>query len=188
MKTKGIVATIVALVLIVAAFCVGRNNKLLPFLGEKQKPLTEAAVDSIVQLNIQEFVNPHFTSVDEVLLYREMDAEGLEISNTFASIPDEVMTNVVGVLLKRGSEVSKRTIAFEYRLNRQVYDNLPVPPGNTNGQQNQTTTTEKPLASISITKEGTTTVTEAPSTGVGEGSNVSQPTTAGSTEQTTIKP
>lgn len=183
MKTKGIVGTIVALVLIVVAFFVGRNDKL-PFLGEKQKPLTEAAVDSIVQLNIQEFVNPHFTSIDEVLLYREMDAEGLEISNTFAGIPDEVMANVVGVLLKRGSEVSKKSIAYEYRLNRQVYDNLPVPPGNTN-TQNQPTTTEEPLASISITKEGKTTVTEAPSTGVGEGSNASQPTTAGSTEQTT---
>ena len=187
MKTKGIVGTIVALVLIVVAFFVGRNNKLLPFLGQKQKPLTEAAVDSIVQLNIQEFVNPHFTSVDEVLLYREIDAEGLEISNMFASIPDEVMTNVVGVILKRGSEVSKKSIVYEYRLNRQVYDNLPVPPGNTNTQQNQTTTTEEPLASISITKEGTTTVTEAPSTGVGEGSNAS-PTIGGSTEQTTIKP
>jgi hypothetical protein len=187
MKTKGIVGTIVALVLIVIAFFVGRNNKLLPFLGEKQKPLTEAAVDSIVQLNIQEFVNPHFTSVDEVLLYREMDAEGMEISNIFASIPDEVMTNVVGVLLKRGSELSKKSIAYEYRLNKQVYDNLPVPPGNTN-TQNQPTTTEEPLASISITKEGKTTVVEAPSTGVGEGSNASQPTTAGSTEQTTTKP
>lgn len=108
------------------------------------------------------------TSLTDVFQLRQTMIDENRIDSTFLSLPDGVLSNVVSVLLQRGGPISKDEIVNEYIAGRSVYDNLP--PNNTQAPtvQSDATTTTDPIASVSLEKVGTTTVTEAPHSGVVE--------------------
>lgn len=83
-------------------------------------------VDSLVLSSVQNTVNPLFSSVDEVLTFRDLSVEGESIDNEFNLMPEELLKTVSGTLIKREGHASKRSIVYEYRANRSVYDNLPI--------------------------------------------------------------
>lgn len=86
-----------------------------------------AYVDSLVLSSVQNTVNPLFSSVEEVLTFRDLSVEGESVDNEFNLMPEELLKTVAGTLIKREGHASKRSIVYEYRANREVYDNLPQP-------------------------------------------------------------
>ena len=164
MKTKTIVGTLVSFVLIVAAFFVGqRYYGSFPWDNKEKKPLTEAAIDSIVQKSVAEMINPTFDVVDDVIAYRIMSEKIKQTDSIFNYLPDATVEYVSNVLFNRKEPLNKKSIVHEYQINRNVYDNLPFPPV-ANMQKNPSTSTESPIAELKIEKEENTTVMEAPQT------------------------
>ena len=161
---KTIVGTLVSLVLIVAAFFVGQRY-YGSFPWDKEKPLTEAAIDSIVQKSVAEMINPTFDAVDDVIAYRIMSEKIKQTDSIFNYLPDATVEYVSNVLFNRKEPLTKKTIVHEWKINRNVYDNLPIPP--VADMQKNPSTTESPIAELRIEKEENTTVTEAPQTRVG---------------------
>lgn len=94
--------------------------------------------DSIIRESVQNYINPLFTNVDEVVEFRSLSAEAKVIDAEFEEMPETILRNVATVCLKRDSYASKRSIIYEYRANRQVYDNLPA-----NAEPPASTTTEE---------------------------------------------
>lgn len=101
------------------------------FFGDKDG-VTQEYVDSTIAVAAQNLINPLFNNVDEVLSFREKSLEGQAIDDVFNSMPEEILTNVASVCIKREGHVSKRTIVYEYRANKDVYDNLPAQAVNDN--------------------------------------------------------
>ena len=97
--------------------------------------VTKEYVDSCVAASVQNYINPLFTSVDEVLTFRELTLEGQSIDDSFNSMPEEILKNVAAVCINRDGHVSKRGIVYEYRANNAIYNNLPSP---TSPTQNDT--------------------------------------------------
>jgi hypothetical protein len=89
--------------------------------------VTKDYVDSVVAASMQNYVNPLFTSVDEVLTFRDLTVEGQGIDDAFNSMPEDILKNVAAVCINRDGHVSKRGIVYEYRANSAVYNNLPTP-------------------------------------------------------------
>ena len=162
---KTIIASIVGLIaaVLICAGSVWCFNGVFPW--DKEAPLSEANVDSLVQMSIKEVANPTFYSVDEVMVYRDMNANQKALDSAFYALPDKIIEKVAGVLVNRDGAACKRSIILEYNANRSIFDNLPDDPV-AEKPQNQSTTTEQPIASVSIVQEGSTTVTEAPPTKV----------------------
>lgn len=121
-----LVLSIVALIL--AGFASYKMDKLVSPEGDKS-----AYVDSLVLESVQNTVNPLFSSVEEVLTFRDLSVEGEAIDNEFNAMPEELLKTVAGTLIKREGHASKRSIVYEYRANRQVYDNLPSADNKPNG-------------------------------------------------------
>ena len=88
--------------------------------------VTEEYVDSTVAAGIQNYINPLFNDVDEVLAFRTKYLEGQAIDDVFNTMPEEVLKNVASVCIKREGHISKRGIVYEYRANSAVYNNLPT--------------------------------------------------------------
>lgn len=89
--------------------------------------VTEEYVDSTVAAGVQNYINPLFNNVDDVLTFRTKYLEGQAIDDVFNTMPEEVLKNVASVCIKREGHVSKRGIVYEYRANKDVYNNLPSP-------------------------------------------------------------
>lgn len=87
--------------------------------------VTEEYVDSTIAAGVQNYINPLFNNVDEVLTFRAKYLEGQAIDDVFNTMPEEVLKNVASVCIKREGHVSKRGIVYEYRANADVYNNLP---------------------------------------------------------------
>lgn len=87
--------------------------------------VTEEYVDSTVAAGVQNYINPLFNDVDEVLTFRTKYLEGQAIDDVFNTMPEEVLKNVASVCIKREGHVSKRGIVYEYRANADIYNNLP---------------------------------------------------------------
>lgn len=121
-----LVLSIVALIL--SGFVSYKMDKFVSPEGDKS-----AYVDSLVQESVQNTVNPLFSSVEEVLTFRDLSVEGEAIDNEFNAMPEELLKTVAGTLIKREGHASKRSIVYEYRANRQVYDNLPSADNKPNG-------------------------------------------------------
>lgn len=121
-----LVLSIVALIL--SGFVSYKMDKLVSPEGDKS-----AYVDSLVLESVQNTVNPLFSSVEEVLTFRDLSVEGEAIDNEFNAMPEELLKTVAGTLIKREGHASKRSIVYEYRANRQVYDNLPSADNKPNG-------------------------------------------------------
>lgn len=164
MKTKTIVGTLGSLVLIAGAFFLGRAC-YGSFPWDKEKPLTEAAIDSIVQKSVAEMINPTFGSVDDVIAYRIIFEDIKQVDSIFNYLPDATVEYVSNVLFNRKEPLNKKSIVHEYQINRNVYDNLPLPPV-ADTQKNPSTGKEPPIAELKIEKEENTTVVEAPPTRV----------------------
>lgn len=119
----------------------------------------EETVDSLVRLNLEDIANPVFTGVDEVIVYREIDADTKAVDSVFTTLPREVISKVATVLLNKHGTTTKKDIVNEYNAHRDIYNNLqPVPISEQQSPKEQ--------ASISLVKEEKTTVTEAPPTRV----------------------
>jgi hypothetical protein len=95
-------------------------------LGARDAAIEEY-VDSTVAAGVQNYVNPVFNTVDEVLTFRTNCLEGQAIDEAFNQMPESVLKNVASVCIKREGHVSKRAIVYEYRANSSIYNNLPSP-------------------------------------------------------------
>ena len=95
-------------------------------LGARDAAIEEY-VDSTVAAGVQNYVNPVFNTVDDVLTFRTKYLEGQAIDDVFNTMPEEVLKNVASVCIKREGHVSKRGIVYEYRANANIYNNLPSP-------------------------------------------------------------
>ena len=102
-------------------------------------PNYDTACDSVmVSQSVDAYVNPQFTSVEEVLDFRQQMHENFTIDSIFRTMP------VSSVLIKKSGTIDKKSIVEEYRANSTVYDNLPVP------QQSNATTQEIDLGSTDL--------------------------------------
>ena len=131
------------------------------FLSEE--PSSETAYQAV-----EDLVNPSLDCVKDVVDFHATLTSNMEIDSIFMALPETVIIDVSSVLLKKMSPITKKDIVDEYNRNRAIYDSLP--------HQNATTPEndppiEKPVAEVSLVKEGTTTVTEAPPTRVEEQSS-----------------
>lgn len=88
--------------------------------------VTKEYVDSAVAQGVENYINPLFSSVEEVLVFRDLTAEGQAIDDEFNMMPEDVLKNVAAVCIKREGHISKRGIVYEYRANSSVYNNLPT--------------------------------------------------------------
>lgn len=138
---------------------------VIKVVGHKILPQTFDS--SVVTAQVSDNSVKTLTSLTDVFQLRQTMIDENRIDSTFLALPDGVLSNVVSVLLQRGGPVTKDEIINEYIAGRSVYDNLP--PNNTQAPtvQSDATTTD-PIASVSLEKVGTTTVTEAPQSGVVE--------------------
>jgi len=120
--------------------------------------------DSSVQVTQADINNPVIMSIADALeLQQKMNAER-EIDSLFLAMGKMDMHNVIGVLQNKGAtNIRKCDIVSEFRAGREVYENLPAPDSKSDQAQETTST---PIATVSLEKEGTTTVTEAPPTRV----------------------
>ena len=89
--------------------------------------VTEEYVDSTVAAGVQNYVNPVFNTVDDVLAFRTKYLEGQDIDDAFNAMPEATLKNVASVCIRREGHVSKRGIVYEYRANANIYNNLPLP-------------------------------------------------------------
>ena len=120
MKTTSICAFIVSVVaLIFGVYVLSEQRKLSTTTTET------VYTDSIVKC-VQNTINPLFSTVDEVLSFRSKTLEGLAIEDEFNNMPEQVLKTVASVIIKREGHASRRSIVYEYKANKQVYDNLPT--------------------------------------------------------------
>ncbi len=122
--------------------------------------------DSSVQVTQADINNPIIKTVSDAFeLQQKMNSEK-EIDSCFLAMGKVDMHNVIGVLQNKGAtNIMKCDIVSEFKAGREVYENLPAPDSKSDQAQDKTST---PIASISLEKEGTTTVMEAPPTRVEE--------------------
>lgn len=150
---------------------VGINMALVSCDNNVVKPLKHAVGVKEVSNALDSIVNPRLNTTKDVFELQNKLLTNMYIDSVFMSMKQETLENVAGVCLKRLHVVTKDDIVSEYLKNRSVYDNLP--PNSSATITSHTpdtikTTTEKPLGPVTIVKEGTTTVTEAQPTRVGE--------------------
>lgn len=157
------VGVFIALVVLSTLATVGA----IKYMGDDILPLT-CDSSAVVQMDMTS--SNELTSLTDVFQLRQTMMDERRIDSTFLAIDDGTLSNVVAVLLKRAGTTTKDEIVNEYLAGRAVYDNLP-PQGSTvqsDATTTQSTTITDPVANISLTKEGSTTVTEGPPTSVGD--------------------
>jgi hypothetical protein len=75
---------------------------------------------------IQSTLDPSFSSIDDVLKYQYDLSDEKSVEEVFISIPQDVLTNVSTVCLKKHPTITIRDVITEYIKNQAVYDNLPT--------------------------------------------------------------
>lgn len=107
--------------------CCGLTScKNTTFPWEKDSTKLEQTVDSLVQLGIEEAINPTFYSVDEVMEIRSMAEEGRTIDSLFNTLSDKEVSDVATVLIKKYGNCKKKCIVDEYFKHPDIYGNLPA--------------------------------------------------------------
>lgn len=154
---KWIVATVIVVILSTLA-----TLAVIKYAGDKVLPQTFDSSVSTAQMEENSF---ELKSLSDVFALRQSMIDESRIDSTFLAIDSGPLSNIVGVLLNRGVPITKDDIVNEYLAGRSVYDNLPPAP---KVESDPATTSNDPLVNLTIQKEGTTTVTEAPPTGVGD--------------------
>lgn len=134
----------------------------IKYAGNKILPQTFDSSMSTAQMEDNSF---ELKSLADVFALRQSMIDESRIDSTFLAMGDGPLSNIVGVLLNRGVPITKDDIVNEYLAGRSVYDNLPPAP---KVESNPATTSNDPLASLTLQQEGNTTVTEAPTTSVGD--------------------
>ena len=151
----------IVMVILSTVACLG----FIKYAGDKFIPHTFDS--SVVTAQMSDNNTQVLTSLTDVFQLRQTMMDNSRIDSTFLAIDDGALSNVVSVLLKRAGSTNKDEIVNEYIAGRSVYDNLP--PNNTQAPKVQSdATTNDPILSVSLEKVGTTTVTEAPPTSVGD--------------------
>lgn len=113
-------------------FCVLLLAVVTLMVGCKNAPWSnpnnyDTANDSVlVAQQVEAIVNPQFTTVQEIVDFRQQTNEGFTVDSIFRAIPEQVLNNVASVLIKKNGIVDKKSVVEEYRANRAVYDNLPA--------------------------------------------------------------
>lgn len=121
---------------------------------------------------IDEYMNPTFTQSYEAVQFRRSCMNYYSIDSIFKAMPENMLLNVAEVLINRDGIANKRTIVYEYRRNKEVYDNLSSPdhpaqqltpdtaPDNDNAAPSNGDTShsprDKPNGSVSYTRSDTT--------------------------------
>ena len=154
-----------AAIIVVAFLSTLATLAVIKYAGDKVLPQTFDSSVSTAQMEENSF---ELKSLSDVFALRQSMIDESRIDSTFLTLPDGVLSNVVSVLLQRGGPITKDEIVNEYIAGKSVYDNLPPNNTQTPMVQSDATTTTDPIANVSLEKEGTTTVTEAPPTGVGD--------------------
>jgi hypothetical protein len=154
-------AVFIAMVILSTVACLA----FIKYAGDKFIPRTYDSSVSTVQVSDNN--TPVLNSLTDVFQLRQTMMDDSRIDSTFLAIDDGALSNVVSVLLKRSGSTTKDEIVNEYIAGRAVYDNLPPNTNQAPTVQSDATTTD-PILSVSLEKVGTTTVTEAPSTSVGD--------------------
>ena len=134
--------------------------------GIKGYFLQEESSSETAYQAVEDIVNPSLDCVKDVVDFHSTLTSNMEIDSIFMAMPEETLIDVASVILKKQPTVVKKDIIDEYIRNRAVYDNLPK--GKEPTVPDNPTTESKPIAEVSLVKEGTTTVTEAPPTRVEE--------------------
>lgn len=73
---------------------------------------------------LQQVTNPTFSSLEEIMVYRQSMIDANTTDSIFVSLSDPIIRNVTAVVLKNYKEVSKASIVDEYLRNKRIYDNL----------------------------------------------------------------
>lgn len=164
MKKKSNVLSFIAVYMVafmgVVALCCGccscSKGSFFATSEEKQSQM-EQVVDSIVNMHVQEIINPVFSSVDEALVYKSLDADTHKYDEVFSNMDDQTLQKVCEVLLNRHDVCSKKSIVTEFLAHPDVYPFLDneTPPDTLK-------TDKKGGFKLELSKEGSTTVTEAP--------------------------
>lgn len=88
-----------------------------------------AKSDSVlVAEQVEAIINPQFTTVQDIIEFRQRTDEGFVVDSIFRALPESVLSNVAAVLIKKDGSVDKKSIVKEYKANKGVYDNLPPAP------------------------------------------------------------
>lgn len=124
------------------------------FSSQEEVETADQAVEAIV--------NPDLGSVSDVVNFYTTLRSNMYIDSMFMALPETTIIDVSSVLLKSTPTVTKKDIVEEYSAHRNIYDNLPK----SDVSKEESPTTSEPIAKVEITKEETTTVTEAPPTRV----------------------
>lgn len=82
-------------------------------------------------------MNPQFTTVEEVILYRHDAMENHQIDSLFESIDETTLRNVCHVLLRKNASITKKSIVEEYQANAGVYNNLPLSKADSTSKRNE---------------------------------------------------
>ena len=105
--------------------CSLTSCKNTTFPWDKDTETIEKTVDSLVAVNIQDYLNPVFFTANDAAIYRELTTEGYSIDSVFNSMPDSDLKNVASVCINRDGSATKKDIVDEYLKNNYVYSNLP---------------------------------------------------------------
>ena len=141
-------------------FCCTSCDKISAIKGD---PVTQEYVDSVVMNNVQNIVNPMFSSVEEVLAFKAKELKAKEVDDIFNQLPDNIIQNVATVCINREGHVSKRAIVFEYQANSKVYDNLPDTTDNSkdiSGSKEENPVTKVDTPKVVTPPNNTTRVTQ----------------------------
>ena len=84
----------------------------------------DSATVELCNMQFEEFVNPTFTDVSDVLAFQSMELQEANVDEVFLSLPQDVLSNVTTVVLKRLPSAKIADIVVEYLNNRAVYDGL----------------------------------------------------------------
>lgn len=153
-KAAGI--TLIAIILAVLA-----TLAVIKWKGERFLPKN---YDSSVEVTQADINNPVILSLSDAADLQMKMKDDRRVDSLFLTMSKVDLNNVIGVLINRGIASMKKTdIVNEYNAGRAVYENLPAPDAKSDKAQETTST---PIATVSLEKEGTTTVTEAPPTRV----------------------
>ena len=84
----------------------------LPWFHDSDK--CDCMDSTYVAQEIEKFVNPQFNSVDEIIVYKMQNQDGITIDSIFWALPDDVLSNVASVLYNKGKTVTKKSIVEKY--------------------------------------------------------------------------
>ena len=126
--------------LLILALSLAVIGAIVSFVGmQKVEKIETTSLDSaaIVQL-LESQKNPSFTSVEQVLAYRQTLKKECFIDSVMDAMPTETLTDVITVLINKKGSATQADIVEEFRQNKQVYSHL------------HPTATENPAANTSL--------------------------------------